>query len=93
VAPALQAEEKTKMPVSFEKDIKPLFRRIDVQHMKPHGILLDDFAYMSDAANNHENATDVLDVLTKHQMPPGGPFWSQSHLDLFKQWMSDGYKP
>jgi hypothetical protein len=45
--------------------------------MKPLGILLDDYAYMSDATNNYENAHDVLDVLTAKRMPPGGPFWTQ----------------
>lgn len=37
------------MPVSFEKDIKPLFRQIDIEHMGKHNILLDNYSYMSDA--------------------------------------------
>lgn len=81
------------MPVSFKNDIQPLFRKIDVDHMKPKGVLLDDYPYMSDASNNYEHAQAVLDTLTKQSMPPGGPFWSQTMLDLFKKWMSDGYKP
>jgi hypothetical protein len=80
------------MAVSFATQIMPLFRPIDVQHMQPMGVLLDDYAYMSDATNSHENAQAVLDVLTSKQMPPGGPFWSQANLDLFKQWMTDGYQ-
>jgi hypothetical protein len=81
------------VPVSFEKDIKPLFRAIDVEHMKPSGILLDDYAYMSAASHNHANANAVLDTLQNQTMPPGGPFWPQEKVDLLVKWMSDGYKP
>jgi hypothetical protein len=80
------------MPVSFKNDIQPLFRKIDVDHMKPAGVLLDDYAYMSDASNNHKHAQAVIDTLTSQSMPPGGPFWSQPMLDLFKKWMADGYR-
>ena len=81
------------MPVSFKNDIRPLFRQIDVDHMKPAGVLLDDYPYMSDASNNHKHAQAVLDAVASQSMPPGGPFWSHTMLDLFKKWMSDGYKP
>jgi hypothetical protein len=80
------------MPLSFNNDIKPLFRSIDVEHMKRHGVLLDDYAYMSDGAGDHANAKAVLSTLTKKRMPPGGPFWPQDRLDLFAKWMSDGYQ-
>jgi hypothetical protein len=53
-------------PVSFATDIKPLFRPIDIAHMKPHGVKLDDYPYMSDPANNHQNAQDVQDALSRH---------------------------
>ena len=81
------------MSVSFAKDIKPLFRTVDVAHMRPMGILLDDYKYMSDATDDHANAKAVLNTVTDQSMPPGGPFWSQQQLDLFSQWMADGYLP
>jgi len=81
------------MAVSFANDIKPHFRPIDVQHMQDYGVPLDDYSYMSDPTNNHENAQDVLNELTAKRMPPGGPFWTQDKLDIFKQWMTDGYQP
>lgn len=77
--------------VTFEKDIKPLFRPIDIEHMDPMGVLLDDYGYMSDPGN----AQDVYDFLTgdkEPQMPIGGPYWSKEQLDLFSKWMSGGYK-
>lgn len=84
---------KNQAAVSFGNDIKPLFRSIDVQHMKPFGVLLDDFAYMSDASNNHANAQGVYDQLSSQSMPPGGPFWTSGQLALFASWMTDGYQP
>jgi hypothetical protein len=79
-------------PVSFAKDIKPLFRAVDIQHMKPHGVFLDDYAYMSDATDNHGNAQGVYDQLSSQSMPPGGPFWTTAQLTLFSNWMQGGYQ-
>ena len=81
------------MSVSFAKDIKPLFRALDLAHMEPFGVLLDDYKYMSDAGNDHANAKAVFGTLKDQSMPPGGPFWSQEQLDLFSKWMADGYLP
>jgi hypothetical protein len=58
--------------VSFEADIKPLFRAIDISHMNPFGVELDDYSYMS----NSDNANSVLATLSTHNgeppsMPPG----------------------
>ena len=82
--------------VSFAKDILPLFRAEDIDHMKPMDIRLDDYAYMSDSANNHGNAQSVYDSLTgktQPRMPLGGPYWSKDKLDLFQNWMNGGYQP
>lgn len=80
--------------VSFATDIKPLFRAVDISHMKRFGVELDSHAYMS----NPENAKRVLATLSPHNgkpptMPPGGPFWASAQLALFKQWQDDGYAP
>jgi hypothetical protein len=82
------------MPVSFEKDIQPLFREIDVKHMKVYGMPLDDYAFMSDPANNHGNATSVLGTVEGNppSMPTGGPYWTADQVALFKKWMDDGYQ-
>jgi len=79
------------MAVSFAHDILPLFRPIDIAHMKGGGVLLDSYAYMSDPAH----AKSVLDSLTgaPPHMPPGGPYWSPEQLDLLQKWIADGYQP
>jgi hypothetical protein len=92
-------KEEFGMPqVSFATDIKPLFRPLDINHMKPHGVKLDDYQYMSDPANNHQNAQNVQVVLSPQNgdppaMPPGGPYWTPERLALFAKWRSDGYQP
>lgn len=80
--------------ISFATDIKPLFRPIDISHMKRAGVLLDDYAYMS----NPTNANSVLEAVSPRgdkppSMPPGGPYWTADQLGLFAQWQKDGYKP
>jgi hypothetical protein len=80
--------------VSFARDIKPLFRAIDISHMKRFGVELDDYTYMSDP----NNANSVLANLSSHNgeppsMPPGGPYWTAAQLELFVQWQKDGCQP
>ena len=80
--------------VSFERDIRPLFRAVDISHMARHEIKLDDYTFMSDPYN----ADKVLDALSPHEgdapsMPPGGPYWTPDQLALFAQWQNEGYQP
>jgi hypothetical protein len=55
------------MPVSFANDILPLFRSVDIQHMRRRKppVLLDDYAYMSDPTGDgtfpdHAHPRNVL---------------------------------
>jgi hypothetical protein len=80
--------------VSFADDIKSLFRAIDIAHMKPFGVELDNYTYMS----NTNNANSVLANLSSHNgeppsMPPGGPYWTKDQLALFTKWQEEGYQP
>jgi len=80
--------------VSFSADIKPLFREIDISHMKRGGVELDSYEYMS----NPDNANSVLASVSPQggqppSMPPGGPYWTPAQLALFARWQEDGYKP
>jgi len=81
-------------PVSFTADIKPLFRAIDISHMKRFGVSLDDYTYMS----NPNSADQVLAALSQHSgqppsMPPGGPYWTSDQIALFVRWQKEGYQP
>ena len=81
------------MPVSFERDIGPLFRQVDIDHMNKHNVLLDNYTYMADPSNDHGNARGVEDSLTNQSMPPGGPYCSNEQLILYRQWRSEAYRP
>ena len=78
-------------PVSFANDIRPLFRQIDVAHMSPMGVLLDDYAFMSDPGHA-KTVYEYLDGTQQPQMPPGGPFWNEEQLARYKAWMDGGCK-
>jgi hypothetical protein len=47
------------MQVSFARDILPMFRPIDVEHMSKHNIVLDDYTYMSDPSREHLTNCDA----------------------------------
>lgn len=92
----IRIEEVQQMPVSFAAQIRPLFRAIDIEHMQPFGVLLNDYPYMSDTQQDHQNARNVYAYLTgqrQPRMPIGGPYWTASQLNLFQQWMDDGLLP
>jgi hypothetical protein len=84
------------MPVSFSKDVLPMFRKIDVDHMRKYQVLLDDYTYMSDATADHANARGVEDRLSTSdaslRMPPDIQ-WTAAQLGVYRQWMADGYQP
>jgi hypothetical protein len=83
------------MATSFASEIRPMFRPIDVEHMKRGGVLLDDFAYMSHAENDHANARTVLETVVGNppSMPPGGPYWTAEQVSLYMKWMDEGFQP
>ena len=95
IAKKLSCREENVMPeVSFARDIRPLFRDVDISHMEVHGVKLDDYTFMSDP----DNANKVLEALSPHEgdppsMPPRGPYWTADQLALFAQWQNEGYQP
>ncbi|HWE64617.1 MAG TPA: hypothetical protein VHB98_23115 [Chloroflexota bacterium] len=71
------------MMVSFAQDIRPLFRRKDVQSM----------AKAFDLSNYDQvrvNAERIYTVVSAGSMPCDGA-WSPDQVALFKQWMDAGY--
>ncbi len=91
----------TAPPVSFETDILPLFRPMDIQCMRgrPTGVFLADYAYMS-AKNEGGSFAHTNDVLAHlrgtggvPRMPFGGPYWSDESIALFQSWIEGGCKP
>jgi hypothetical protein len=86
---------------SFARDILPLFSPGDITCMSRFGVALNDYDFMSDPTGNnsfadHANARNVYAHLTgtaTPRMPMGGPYWSDAQLQLFNQWITDGFLP
>jgi hypothetical protein len=78
--------------ISFERDIRPMFRDMDVEHMEGLGVMLADHAWMSQPAN----AKSVLASLSDDadfRMPPDGPYWSEEQLKRLADWIEGGCQP
>jgi len=72
----------TDEPLSFETDIKPLFRERDRESMKSHFDL-----WSQDDVSEHADA--ILDRLQDGTMPCDGA-WPQSRVALFQHWLDSG---
>lgn len=72
--------------LSFEKDIRPLFAQIDVDHM----------AFMMDLSSHDDvkaNSDGILSVVKDGSMPPNGPKWTDEMCGKFQSWMEQGCPP
>src|SRR5262249_36667883 len=72
-------------PLSFSRDIEPLFRDQDVACMTPRHIPLRNASWMCTPAN----AARVYSRLFDKTMPKDGP-WPPERIALFKSWMDQG---
>jgi hypothetical protein len=70
--------------VSFEQDIKPLFRERDRGSMMSH---FDLWSY----EDVRDNAGPILQVLRGGSMPCDGA-WPQERVDTFERWTHDGMR-
>lgn len=90
--PAGEPAPEKKTTVSFSRDILPLFRTSDIQHMNAFGVRLGDHGWMSNPANAW-NVLNHLRGVKQPRMPLGGPYWTEDQLNLFQQWIGAGYPP
>jgi hypothetical protein len=68
--------------LSFETDVKPLFRERDRESMDFHFDL-----WSHDDVSEHADA--ILDRLAAGSMPCDGA-WPQAQVDLFRRWIQGG---
>ena len=88
--PPPSGQQETPMPTtSFAKDIRPLFRDVDVQHMTDLGLDLSDYQQVRD------RSADILmkvKLKTARRMPPPpDPAWTAEKIALFQKWVDEGY--
>ncbi len=79
------------MAVSFAKDIAPLFNSSDIACMGRRGVMLVVYTYMS-VPTNAKAVLDHLDGTSPPVMPPSGA-WPKAQIQLFKEWIAEGYQP
>ena len=72
----------TKQPLSFARDIKPLFRERDRQSMK---FAFDLWSY----ADVKEHSGGILQRLQDGSMPCDGA-WTQEKVEAFRRWTETG---
>ena len=73
------------MPISYETDIRPLFRDSpDVDTMQGYGLDLSSYEDVK------ARASEIYERLEDESMPCDQP-WPQDRLALFKQWMEEGF--
>jgi hypothetical protein len=85
-SPAIEEDNNmSQSPVSYAKDIKPLFNEQDKSHME---FMLDLWSY----DDVKSNADAILDSVAKGRMPPNNP-WPADRVDTFKQWIAGGCQP
>jgi hypothetical protein len=79
--------------ISFQSDILPLFTERDIRAMSK----AFNLASYDDVKAHAVAIYDRLQAIGGAVMPPPPPRgegpWPQTHIDLFAQWMTDGYQP
>lgn len=71
--------------VTWDDDIRPLFRQKDIDAMKARGMDLSDKATVS------RNADIIYSSVASGSMPCDSP-WSSQKVDLFGAWIANGKK-
>lgn len=85
------------MIASFQKNILPKFRAVDINCMRGKGIQLSNSEWMRDPSGDssyadHANARRVFAALSSGDMPPDGA-WPQNWLDAYQSWIDSGFQP
>lgn len=75
------------MSVSFAKDIRPLFRDLDIEEMKFNRNF--DLSNFEDVKANY---VDIAMQVEAKTMPCDEP-WSDERIALFAKWIEDGMQP
>jgi hypothetical protein len=70
----------------FSADIRPLFRKYDIDSMKPNGIDLSSYEEVK------KHGQDIYARLAAQEMPCDGG-WTEKDLKKFRDWMDSGMAP
>ena len=77
---------------SFARDIRPLFRPKDIEHMRGHRLDLADLEDVK--AERGGPFSRALQSTTAGRMPPPpDQHWTATQTQLLQQWINDGFPP
>ena len=74
------------MALSFERDIRPLFRDTDVDTMQDYGLDLSSYAEVKNKVQA------IYATLAEGTMPCDGA-WPKDRVATLKRWMDEGMAP
>jgi hypothetical protein len=79
------------MPVSFTQDIRHLFTDEDIEHMST-------FFDLASYDDNKSHAQVIIRRLkgeggARRMPPPPRPPWPPENIQLYEQWVKDGFSP
>jgi hypothetical protein len=77
---------------SFQKDIRPLFTEPDVHAMSKAFNLASYDEVKAHAAIIYDRIRGIGGAVMPPPPPRGKGPWPQAHIELFAQWMADGYQ-
>jgi hypothetical protein len=79
--------------ISFEGDILPLFTERDIRAMSKAFNLASHDDVKAHAAIIYDRIRGLGGAVMPPPPPRGEGPWPQARIDLFAQWIADGYQP
>jgi hypothetical protein len=80
-------------PTSFQSDIRPLFTERDVQAMSKAFNLASYEEVKANAAAIYDRIRGIGGAVMPPPPPRGEGPWPQARIELFAQWIADGFQP
>jgi hypothetical protein len=78
---------------SYQSDIRPLFTELDIRAMSKAFNLASYDEVKAHAAAIYDRIRGIGGNVMPPPPPRGEGPWSQDRIELFAQWMADGYQP
>ena len=84
------------IPTSYARDIRPLFRQKDIDHMNDQGLDLRVYEVVADT--DPDNANAILERVRPApgvgpMPPPNDQRWTAAQAALFERWIAEGRLP
>ena len=83
---------QTQLTTSFARDVLPLFRHKDIDHMKRRGLDLSDINADRGAAASISARLKGTDGILRMPPPPDSPL-TDEQTELFDKWVAEGFPP